>query len=166
MSSTGTYPIIISLDLGMLFNVLVGIAGVCISVVAYRLYFNASSLNDERLAQWLHIECHSDRLIEDDEFPDLAVVDRFTGTRIARMAVAHARTELGLLTPSGANRKVVSDVVRKYMKNRNMRPSHISKYFMTAVELYFFASEDDKSLERVRKTKYASEWLRGKEASA
>lgn len=166
MSTINTYPVTITFDLGMLFNVFIILASICSAVFAYRLYSYYVRITDERFAKRLHKECLGDQLYENDEFPDVAVIDRTTGTRIARMAVAHARTELGLLSPSAANRKVVSDVVRKYMKNHNMRPSHISKYFMIAVELYFFASKEDKALERMRKTTYASKWLRGKEASA
>jgi len=78
-----------------------------------------------------------------------------TGNRsqITIRAVAHARTELGLLGDSLANRLVVSDVVRKFMKNHGMRPTHISAMFQLAVEVYFLRSTGDEELRLMRNSR-------------
>jgi hypothetical protein len=71
---------------------------------------------------------------------------------IVRLAVAHLRTELGCLTDSSANRMVVSDVVRRFMKNHGMRPTHISYYFAICVDVYSLQSTADEQLTLIRKS--------------
>jgi hypothetical protein len=84
----------------------------------------------------------------DDDLP----VEQSSPSRIIRLGLAHARTELGLLNDTAANRMVVSDCVRKYMKNVGMRPTHISMQFPTVVELYFLRSSRDEELRLMRRS--------------
>lgn len=89
--------------------------------------------------------------VEDDDSFGVVV----SSTRIARLAVAHARTELGLLTDNPANRLVVSDVVRRYLKERGLRPTHISQHFPVCVEVYFMRSSHDEFVRKVRDSTFA-----------
>jgi hypothetical protein len=86
------------------------------------------------------------------EDEDHTPLDKSHSGRIIRLAVAHMRTELGLLNDTTANRMVASEVVRKYMKNHGMRPSHISYQFPTAVEAYFLRSSRDEQLRMMRQS--------------
>ena len=81
-------------------------------------------------------------VIDEDDTP----VDGKDVTRLVRIAVAHARVELGLLSNTPANVMVVSDVIRKFMKNHGLRPTHISAHFPTAVRVYFLRSSMDDEL--------------------
>jgi len=81
--------------------------------------------------------------------------------KIIRHCIAHLRTELGLLSHTPANIKVVSDMSRKYLKERGLRPTHISRLFPEATELYFLASPEDRELQAARNSRYARTWRRG-----
>ncbi len=91
-----------------------------------------------------------DLVEEEDE--ESVPLNKSDPNRITRMAVAHMRTELGLLNDTQANRMVASEVVRKYMKNHGMRPSHIAHQFPTAVEVYFLRSSRDEELRMMRRS--------------
>lgn len=87
---------------------------------------------------------------EDDD--DQTPLPQAGRQRIVRAAVAYARAELGLLGDTGANRMVVSNVIRKFMKEHGMRPSHISHSFMLAVDMYFLRSTGDEELRLMRRS--------------
>jgi hypothetical protein len=84
-----------------------------------------------------------------------------TTKRLVRLTVAHCRVRLGLLSNSTANRKVVSEVVRAYMIERGVRPTHISRHFPKAVEAYFLANDDDIELSSLRRTRALRGLTRG-----
>lgn len=81
-------------------------------------------------------------------------------TRIIHLAVAHARSELGLLTYSAANVLVVSDTIRKFLRGHGLRPSHISMHFNTAVKVYFLRSTYDQELELMSNSRMYKKYLR------
>lgn len=83
--------------------------------------------------------------------------------KIVRATICHLRMEIGLIPDTRANRLVISDRARAYMKTKGMRPTHISKYFQHAVDFYFLMTQDDLELSLVRKTREVARWKRGKE---
>jgi len=110
--------------------------------------------NLERKAATLHRDAFT---MEDDDAVDPKTIGK---QRITRLAVAHARTQLGLLSDTEANRRVVSETVRKFMREHGMRPTHISAWFSQAVEVYFLMSVDDRELSELRDTKFFRAWRR------
>lgn len=102
---------------------------------------------------------HVDRDDEDDD----CVVSTSGSSRITRITVDYVRCEVGLLSDTKANRIVVSELVRKFLKNRGVRPSHISRLFLTIVEAYFLMSPDDLLVIEMRRTSFAGKWRRGGE---
>jgi hypothetical protein len=68
--------------------------------------------------------------------------------------------EMGCLVDNRANRMVVSDVVRRFMKNHGVRPSHIASQFPVAVEMYFLVSPVDIHMDQIRKSSFASKHRR------
>jgi len=89
--------------------------------------------------------------VDDDE--DTTPLPQAGRLRVVRAAVSHARTELGLLGDTAANRMVVSSIVRKFMKEHGMRPSHISSQFQLAVDMYFLRSTGDEELRLIRNSR-------------
>lgn len=73
--------------------------------------------------------------------------------RIARLTVAFLRAEHGLLRDNVANRMVISTAARRYMKERGMRPTHISQFFQVAVDAYMMDSVNDEWLRKVRSSR-------------
>ncbi len=127
---------------------------VCLTILLILLFSRDDKF--ELLARRLHLSAYSE--IADDE-PDPGPTTRTPA--IIRHCIAHLRTELGLLSHSPANVKVVSDVARRYLKDRGLRPSHISRLFPEAVEMYFLASPEDRELLGARNSRYARAWRRG-----
>jgi hypothetical protein len=58
-------------------------------------------------------------------------------TPVCVLAVQEARTIYGVVNDNRANRLVVSKFIRDWMRERGMRPSHIVKYSVIAIELFF-----------------------------
>jgi hypothetical protein len=107
------------------------------------------------LEQRIWRDAHGDSVSDDDE--DVA---KATPSRLIRITVDHVRCEVGLLDDNKANRIVVGDVVRKFMKNRGVRPSHISRQYPYAVEGYFLHSAEDLLLSEARRSSFATRWRR------
>jgi len=74
-----------------------------------------------------------------------------------RLAVDHARAELGTVKDNAANRLVVSRVIRNFMVERGMRKTHVAYYFPVAVELYFIPTDQDVFAAEVRRTQAVRE---------
>jgi len=121
------------------------------AVIAWRLlYKDQYSVAAQRLR-----EGHLDEMEDDDSINGIV-----SNTKVVRLAVAHMRTELGLLSDTPANRLVASDVARRFLKERGLRPTHISQHFTVCVEVYFMRSSNDEWLRKVRESTYARQWRR------
>jgi hypothetical protein len=109
-------------------------------------------------------DLHSGTFEYEDEDDDLQVQTPQM-PRIVRLTVAHLRSELGCLSDNAANRKVVSHAARKFMADRGMRPTHISRFFNYAILAYFMDSKDDRLCAEVASTKYYRLWKRNQHTS-
>nr|UUW21097.1 MAG: p33 protein [Sanya tombus-like virus 4] len=73
---------------------------------------------------------------------------------IVAEAVAHCHAIVGALGDNKANRLVVSDVVRRFMREHGMRPTHILERYPMAVEAYFMASPSEMMASKARRSKF------------
>jgi len=129
-------------------------------VRAARWWFSRNTLAEATI-RWAWEQAH----VVVDDSDENADVAKSTPSRIIRIAVDYVRCEFGLMSDSKANRLVVSDVVRKFLKTRGLRPSHIARQFPLIVEAYFLNSPDDLLLVEMRKTTFVREHRRGGEAA-
>lgn len=131
---------------------------ICSSLVAVVCYYAFRRVPDPLETKAFHYR-HSYLEKETDEKD----IDFAQGSRskIVRATICHLRTEIGLISDTKANRLIVSDRARAYMKTKGMRPTHISKFFQHAVDFYFLMTEDDRELMLVRKTREVARWRRG-----
>jgi len=124
-------------------------------VLAARL-LNPWNYEVERRVQKLWKQAYCEQDSDDDE----ASLAGLRPSRITRIAVAFLRSELGGLTDTTANRIVVSDKLRKFMLDRNMRRSDISRVFPQVVEMYFIKSPEDISAMEMRRSAFARKYGR------
>lgn len=121
----------------------------------YSWFFRSNSKSEE-LARQLWVWAHQ-TVDGDDDGVDLA---KCSMSRLIRISVDQARCDVGLLSDNKANRIVVGEVIRKFMKNRGVRPSHISRQYPLAVEAYFLNSETDALVAGIRDTTLYQMWGR------
>lgn len=67
--------------------------------------------------------------------------------------VHHLRATKGLVLDNNANRLVMSDLARAYMRSMDVRKIDISSLHQEAVDVYFLKSIQDEYLEKVRRTR-------------
>jgi hypothetical protein len=81
----------------------------------------------------------------DGDATDVCEVARVGGKRVASpiciIAVQEARCRLGICNDNKANRLMIGKFIRDWMRERGMRPSHIAKYSVIALECYFVPTE-------------------------
>jgi hypothetical protein len=65
-----------------------------------------------------------------------------------------------MLSHTAADEIVVSRCVREFFRKKGMRPTHISKFAPRATMAYFLATEDDRDLREMTKTRYWGQWSR------
>jgi hypothetical protein len=119
-------------------------------------WFFSRNTESEKLAQQLWVWAHQTE-DDDDDGADLAKCSK---SRLIRISVDQARCDVGILSDNKANRIVVGEVIRKFMKNRGVRPSHISRQYPLAVEAYFLNSETDAIVAGIRDTAHYQMWGR------
>jgi len=125
-----------------------------------RWWFSRNTLAEATI-RWAWEQAH----VVVDDADETADVAKSTPSRILRIAVDYIRSEFGLMADTKANRLVVSDVVRKFLKTRGLRPSHISRQFPLIVEAYFLNSLDDLLLIEMRNTAFVRQHKRGGEVA-
>lgn len=74
-------------------------------------------------------------------------------TKMVMRAANHAVQKHGLVQDSDANRLMLSDTIRKYMREAGMRPSHIRATYGLSVELALTPTKDEVFSAAVRKSR-------------
>lgn len=83
---------------------------------------------------------------------DGVVLGGFPG--IVHRAAVFAKVTFGLLDDTEANRRLLSDEIRKWMMVEvKMRPAHVAQYWPMAVELALLPGEAELMARRVRKSR-------------
>lgn len=106
-----------------------------------------------RQRELLRGEDDSDEGVQDVEGAAHKIVVKPTAFR--KWVVANIRADEGTPAMTEANRLVIGDIVRKFLKNHRVRPSHIAMHAPIIVAMLFIKSDADLEAQSLLSSKEA-----------